>query len=67
MPLYEVAVVEMPTKKAVEEGVGVEKLIVPPTPVIASDERSAAVIAMMEQKELKRNSVLTIPTLHQTL
>lgn len=48
--LYEVALIEKPTKKEQEDG-KVEKLILPPTPVIASDERSAGVQAVMKNKD----------------
>jgi hypothetical protein len=48
--LYEVALVQQPTKKEGEEG-GQEKLILPPTPVIAKDEQSAGVTAVMKNKD----------------
>lgn len=63
--LYEVALIEKPTKKEIEEG-KVEKLILPPTPVIASDDKSAGVQAVMQNKEkltgdLSRVEVLVRP------
>jgi hypothetical protein len=36
--LYEVALIEKPTKKEAEDG-QIEKLILPPTPVIARDDK----------------------------
>jgi hypothetical protein len=48
--LYEVALIEMPTEKEMENGV-MEKIILAPTSVIAKDERSAAVIAVMNNKD----------------
>ena len=44
MPLFEVAIIEHPTKKDREDG-GQEKLIMPPKAVIAKDQQSAAVAA----------------------
>jgi len=42
MPLFEVAIIEAPTKDQREEG-ELEKLLVAPTTVIARDEQSAAI------------------------
>lgn len=47
MPLFEVAILENPTKKSAEDGVG-QKLVLPPTPVIARDPQSAAINAVMD-------------------
>jgi hypothetical protein len=63
--LYEVALIEKPTKKEMEEG-KTEKLILPPTPVIANDDKSAGVQAVMQNKEkltgdLSRVEVLVRP------
>ncbi len=52
MPLFEVAILERPTKKEAEEGVG-EKLILKPTAVVAADNQSAAIACVMDQSELK--------------
>lgn len=49
--LFEVAVVLKPTKKEEEEGKG-EELILPPTPVIANNDKTAAMIAG-QKAELK--------------
>jgi hypothetical protein len=45
MPLFEVAVVLMPTKKGVEDGTEQEALLTPPTAVIANDLQGAALAA----------------------
>lgn len=63
--LYEVALIEKPTKKGIEEG-ECEKLILPPTAVIASDDKSAGVQAVMQNKDkitgdLNRVEVLVRP------
>jgi hypothetical protein len=63
--LYEVALIEKPTKKEQEDG-KVERLILPPTAVIASDDRSAGVQAVMQNKDkidadLSRVEVLVRP------
>lgn len=47
MPLFEVAILENPTKKAAEDGVG-QKLIMPPKAVIARDISSAAINAVLD-------------------
>lgn len=46
--LYLVALIQKPTKKESEDGKG-ETLIMPPTPVIANDDKSAAIKAVKEQ------------------
>lgn len=48
--LYEVALIQQPTQKEREEG-AIETLIMAPTPVIAKDEQSAGVAAVMQQKD----------------
>lgn len=63
--LYEVALIERPTKKEVEEGKA-ERLILPPVPVIAPDDRSAGVQAVLAHREkivgdLSRVEVLVRP------
>lgn len=65
MALYEVALIEKPTPKELEEG-RVEKLILPPTAVIAKDDKSAGVQAVMQNKDkiqadLSRVEVLVRP------
>lgn len=46
MPLFEVAIIKKPTKKEIEEGTGVEDLVLPPTPVVARDANSAVIAAV---------------------
>lgn len=46
MPLFEVVILEKPTKKAAEEG-AVETLVFGPAPVIAKDTQSAAINAVL--------------------
>ena len=46
MPLFEVAILEKPTKKEAEEGAS-EKLVFGPTAVVARDQQSAAIAAVM--------------------
>ena len=48
MPLFEVAILERPTKKEADEGTAVEKLVYGPKAVIATDAQSAAISAVME-------------------
>ena len=52
MPLFEVAILERPTKKESEDGQS-EKLILKPTAVLASDEQTAAVNAVLYNKDIK--------------
>lgn len=63
--LFEVALIEKPTKKEMEEG-KTERLILPPTAVIANDDKSAGVQAVMQNKDkiegdLSRVEVLVRP------
>ena len=51
MPLFEVAILELPTKKEIEEGTGVEKLKFGPKCVVAKDSQSAAISAVLGDKE----------------
>lgn len=48
MPLFEVAILEIPTKKDKEEGKS-ERLVMAPKAVIASDTQSAAIAAVLDQ------------------
>ena len=52
MPLFEVAIIEEPTQKEIEDG-GVEKLVMKPTAVLANDEQTAAINAVMDSKNLE--------------
>lgn len=47
MPLFEVAMIEKPTKKQLDDGLA-EKLVMPPRAVLAKDQNSAAIIAVMD-------------------
>jgi len=49
MPLYEVAILEKPTKNAADNGES-ERLVLGPQTVIARDEHSAAVVAARSVK-----------------
>ena len=51
MPLFEVAILEKPTKKELEEHSAQEKLVFGPKPVIASDTQSAAIAAVMAETD----------------
>lgn len=46
MPLFEVAIIEKPTKKDAEDGAS-EKLVFGPKAVVARDGQSAAIAAVM--------------------
>lgn len=46
MPLFEVAIIEKPTKKEAEEG-ATERLVFGPKPVIARDPQGAVVVALL--------------------
>ncbi len=52
MPLFDVAILEKPTKNELEEGAS-EKLILGPVSVIAVDEQAAAISAVMDAKDIK--------------
>ena len=51
MPLFEVAILEMPTRKEIEEGTGQEKLAFGPEFVVAKDAQSAAINAVLGSGE----------------
>lgn len=48
--IFEVAIVENPTKKEREEGV-LEKLIVPPTHIVAHNDKAASMQVMLANKD----------------
>jgi len=50
MPLFEVAILETPTIKGAKEG-EVEKLVFGPKAVVAKDEDSASVVAVLNAAE----------------
>lgn len=65
MPLFEVAVIQKPTKKEAEEG-GIEKLLFGPRAVVARDAQAAAIGAVMggdmpKDADLTRIDVLIRP------
>ena len=65
MPLFEVAVIQKPTKKEAEEG-GIEKLLFGPRAVVARDAHAAAIGAVMggempKDADLTRIDVLIRP------
>lgn len=45
--LFEVAILQKPTKKEIDEGTAQEKLVFGPTAVVARDAQSAAIAAVM--------------------
>ena len=51
MPLFEVAILETPTKKEAEDGKG-ERLVFGPTAVVAKDGQSAAIAAVMDGEKI---------------
>lgn len=63
--LYEVAILEKPTKKEVEENGAVEKLVFGPKAVVANDAQSAAISAVLDGAKIEvdraRMSVLVRP------
>lgn len=48
MPLYEVAILERPTPKQVEEGAA-EKLVFGPKAIVANDPQSAGISAVLDE------------------
>jgi len=50
MPLFEVAILDVPTKKEVEEGTGKERLAFGPVFVVAKDSQAAAMRAVMDNQ-----------------
>lgn len=50
MPLYEVAVLEHPTKKDADDG-ALEVLVFGPKPVVARDPQTAAFVVIMDNKD----------------
>ena len=63
MPLFEVAILEKPTKKEQEEGKS-ERLVLGPVSVIANDPQSAAISAVMDKNvevDRSRMEVLVRP------
>lgn len=66
MPLFEVAIIQKPTKKEAEEGTGTEKLLFGPQAVLARDQQSAAIAAVTgpnapKELDMTRAEVLVRP------
>lgn len=60
MPLFEVAIIEQPTKKESEEGM-TEKLVYGPKAVLAKDTQSAGIAAVMgEDINVNRDRMLVL-------
>lgn len=63
--LYEVAIIEEPTKKEVEEGGAQERLVLAPVPVVARDPQGAVLAVMVSSNapklDLSRARVLVRP------
>ena len=51
--LYEVAVLELPTKKDEEERNALPRLVIAPTAVVARDDRDAAIKVALEAQEIR--------------
>jgi hypothetical protein len=49
MPLFEVALLQKPTKKEIEEGTGKEELLFGPKAVVARDSQGAAIAAVLDE------------------
>lgn len=56
MPLFEVAILEKPTKKQAEEGAS-ERLVFGPTAVVARDSQGAAIAAVLEGSDDRMKDV----------
>ena len=52
MPLFEVAILEEPSKREKERESKPEKLVMPPTAVIASDPQSAAISVVLDKPDV---------------
>lgn len=66
MPLFEIAIIQKPTAKELQEGTGSEKLLFGPKPVLARDSQTAAMSAMMgsdapQGLDLSRAEVIVRP------
>jgi hypothetical protein len=51
--LFEVAILEKPTKKEVEEGGKTERLVFGPKAVVANDSQSAAIAAVLDNERIE--------------
>jgi len=50
--LFEVAILEKPTKKEVDEGKATERLVLGPVAVVANDPQSAAIAVVLDAKDV---------------
>jgi hypothetical protein len=66
VPLFDVAILQKPTKKEIEDGSGVEKLLYGPVTVVARDAQTAAITAILAEAapkgiDMTRAEVLVRP------
>lgn len=66
MPVFEVAIIKKPTRKEIEEGTGSEDWVMKPRFVIARDQNTAAIAAVIGPEapqgvDLNRAEVLVRP------
>jgi hypothetical protein len=66
MPLFEVAIIQQPTKKELEDGTGAEKLLFGPKAVLAKDNQTAAITAILAESQtvvidMARSQVIVRP------
>jgi len=59
MPLFEVAVLLAPTRAKLAEG-NLEKIILPPTPIVARDAQGAAVLALKMAKDAPESDLVRV-------
>lgn len=51
MPLFEVAILERPTKKEIEEEGAIERLVFGPKAVVAADPQAAGINVVLDEGE----------------
>jgi len=54
MPLFEVAILELPTKNEREDGKS-ERLVFGPAPIVAKDQQAAAISAVLDGDKFECN------------
>lgn len=54
MPLFEVAILEKPTKKEIEESGAIETLVFGPKAVVANDAQGAAIAAVLSGYDVSK-------------
>ena len=62
MPLFEVALIKHPTKKEREDG-GMETLVMEPTAVLARDQQSAGVSAVVQKSDEIKDDMARVEVL----